>query len=45
MWREVALYARNLTNKRALIGAIDFNNRTGFVNDPRVIGVEFRADL
>ena len=43
--REVALYARNLTNKRALIGAIDFNNRTGFVNDPRVIGIEFRADL
>jgi iron complex outermembrane receptor protein len=43
--REVALYARNLTNKRALIGAIDFNNRTGFVNDPRVIGVEFRAEL
>ncbi|WP_266160677.1 TonB-dependent receptor [Dyella silvatica] len=43
--REVALYGRNLTNKRAITGAIDFNNRTAFVNDPRVIGVEFRADL
>ncbi|MFC5742316.1 TonB-dependent receptor [Dyella tabacisoli] len=43
--REVALYGRNLTNKRAITGAIDFNNRTAFVNDPRVIGVEFRAEL
>jgi iron complex outermembrane receptor protein len=43
--REIALYGRNITDKRALIGAIDFNNRTGFVNDPRVIGVEFRAEL
>ncbi|MFC4763096.1 TonB-dependent receptor [Dyella koreensis] len=43
--REVALYGRNLTNKRVITGAIDFNNRTAFVNDPRVIGVEFRADL
>ena len=43
--REVALYARNLTNKRAITGAIDFNNRTAFVNDPRIVGVEFRAEL
>ncbi len=43
--REVALYARNLTNKRAITGGIDFNNLTGFVNDPRVVGVEFRAEL
>jgi iron complex outermembrane receptor protein len=43
--REIALYGRNITNKLALTGAIDFNNRTGFVNDPRVIGVEFRAEL
>lgn len=43
--REIALFARNLTDKRAITGAIDFNNRTAFVNDPRVIGVEFRAEL
>lgn len=43
--REIALYGRNITNKLALSGAIDFNNRTGFVNEPRVIGVEFRAEL
>lgn len=43
--REIALYARNLTDKRIITGGIDFNNRTAFVNDPRIIGVEFRADL
>ncbi|TBR35958.1 MULTISPECIES: TonB-dependent receptor [Dyella] len=43
--REIALYGRNLTNKKVITGAIDFNNRTAFVNDPRVIGVEFKADL
>ena len=43
--REIALYGRNITNKQYITGAIDFNNRTAFVNDPRIIGVEFRADL
>jgi iron complex outermembrane recepter protein len=43
--REIALYGRNLTDKRAITGAIDFNNRTAFVNDPRVVGVEFRVEL
>ncbi|GAA0910341.1 TonB-dependent receptor [Rothia nasimurium] len=43
--REVALYGRNITNKRVITGGIDFNNRTAFVNDPRIIGVEFRAEL
>jgi iron complex outermembrane receptor protein len=43
--REIALYGRNITNKRAISGAIDFNNRTAFVSDPRVVGVEFRAEL
>ncbi|HEY8585145.1 MAG TPA: TonB-dependent receptor [Rhodanobacter sp.] len=43
--REIALYGRNITNKLAITGAIDFNNRTAFVNDPRIIGIEFRAEL
>ncbi|WP_413623524.1 TonB-dependent receptor [Luteibacter sp. Lutesp34] len=43
--REVALYGRNITNKKVITGGIDFNNRTAFVNDPRIIGVEFRAEL
>jgi iron complex outermembrane receptor protein len=43
--QEVALYGRNITNRRQIIGAIDFDNRTAFVNDPRVIGVEFKTEL
>jgi iron complex outermembrane receptor protein len=43
--REVALYGRNITGKEVITGAIDFNNRTAFVNDPRVVGIEFRAEL
>ena len=26
-------------------GAIDFNNLTGFINDPRIWGVQFRANF
>ena len=37
---EVALYARNITDARNVQGGIDFNNLTGFVGDPRVIGGE-----
>ncbi|TCV91185.1 iron complex outermembrane receptor protein [Luteibacter rhizovicinus] len=43
--REVALYGRNITGKQVITGGIDFNNRTAFVNDPRVVGIEFRAEL
>jgi iron complex outermembrane recepter protein len=39
--REIALYGRNITDELALVGGIDFNNLTGFVNEPRVIGLEF----
>jgi iron complex outermembrane recepter protein len=35
-----AIYARNITDEERLIGAIDFNNLTGFVNNPRTIGAE-----
>ncbi|MBL6937191.1 MAG: TonB-dependent receptor [Alphaproteobacteria bacterium] len=42
---EVALYARNLTDKANLQGGIDFNNLTGFVGDPRVIGVQLSGHL
>ena len=40
---QVAAYARNLTNKANLQGAIDFDNNTGFVSDPRVVGIEISA--
>lgn len=40
---DVALYGRNITNQIRATGAIDFNNRTGFINEPRVVGVEFKT--
>ncbi len=42
---EIALYARNITDKANLQGGIDFNNLTGFVGDPRVFGFELSAHL
>jgi iron complex outermembrane receptor protein len=42
---DVALFARNITNEANLKGGIDFNNLTGFVNEPRVIGVAARANF
>ncbi len=40
---EVAAYSRNITNHRQVIAAIDFNNLTGIVNEPRSYGVQFKA--
>ncbi|HEV8693868.1 MAG TPA: TonB-dependent receptor [Lysobacter sp.] len=40
---DVALYGRNITDEVQAVGGIDFNNLTGFINDPRIIGVEFKA--
>jgi iron complex outermembrane receptor protein len=40
---EVAVFGRNITNHIALEGAIDFDNLTGFVTDPRTWGVEVKA--
>jgi iron complex outermembrane recepter protein len=37
---DFALFARNITNNRSAVGGIDFNNLTGFVNEPRVYGAE-----
>ena len=43
--REVALYGRNITNEKAIVGGIDFNNLTGYVNEPAIWGVQFRMEL
>ncbi|WP_332773749.1 TonB-dependent receptor [Phenylobacterium sp.] len=40
---EAAVFARNITDDESLEGGIDFNNLTGFVNDPRTLGVEVKA--
>ncbi|SFH00465.1 iron complex outermembrane recepter protein [Duganella sp. CF458] len=42
---EVAAFARNITDQRRITGAIDFNNLTGFVNEPRQFGVQFKGSF
>lgn len=36
---DLAIFARNILDAENIKGGIDFNNLTGFVNEPRVIGV------
>jgi len=38
---EVAVFGRNITDEENVKGAIDFNNLTGFDNEPRIIGASF----
>jgi iron complex outermembrane receptor protein len=40
---EVAAFARNITNQIRVTGGIDFNNLTGFVNEPRIVGISISA--
>jgi len=40
---EVALFGRNITDEQNVKGGIDFNNLTGFDNEPRILGITFRA--
>jgi iron complex outermembrane receptor protein len=40
---ELAAFGRNITNQIRVVGGIDFNNLTGFINDPRTFGVQFKA--
>jgi len=42
---EIAAFGRNITNKIVAVGGIDFNNLTGFINDPRTFGVQFKAQF
>ncbi|MVZ96265.1 TonB-dependent receptor [Sphingorhabdus sp. IMCC26285] len=37
---DVAGFVRNITNDTSAVGGIDFNNLTGFVNEPRIYGLE-----
>ncbi len=41
---EIAVFGRNITDEENLKGAIDFNNNTGFDNEPRIWGVTFRKN-
>jgi iron complex outermembrane recepter protein len=40
---DAAAYVRNITNQVRVVGGIDFNNLTGFINEPRSFGVAFKA--
>ena len=42
---EIAAFSRNITNKVVTVGALDFDNNTGYINDPRVFGVQFRSNF
>ncbi|WP_159977625.1 MULTISPECIES: TonB-dependent receptor [unclassified Novosphingobium] len=42
---EVAAFARNITNQIRVVGAIDFNNLTAMLNEPRIIGGEVRFNF
>jgi len=42
---EIAAFGRNITDEHNVKGAIDFNNLTGFVNEPRIVGVEFKKSF
>ena len=37
---DVAAYCRNCTNQIRAIGGIDFENTTGMINDPRIVGAQ-----
>ena len=40
---EVAVFGRNITDQTRIVGGIDFNNLTGFLNEPRTLGLEVTA--
>jgi len=42
---QLAVFGRNITDEENVKGAIDFNNLTGFVNEPRIWGVSFSASF
>jgi iron complex outermembrane receptor protein len=42
---DLALYGRNITDEVQSVGAIDFNNLTGILNEPRTYGVQFKMNF
>ena len=42
---EAAAFVRNIANQIRVVGGIDFNNLTGFINEPRTFGVSFKANF
>lgn len=42
---DVSAFVRNITGDTSAVGGIDFNNLTGFVNEPRIWGFEIGFDF
>ncbi len=42
---EAVAFVRNISNQIRVVGGIDFNNLTGFINEPRTFGVSFKANF
>jgi iron complex outermembrane recepter protein len=42
---DISAFVRNITSDTSAVGGIDFNNLTGFVNEPRIWGVELGFDF
>jgi iron complex outermembrane recepter protein len=42
---EAAIFGRNITNQIRVVGGIDFNNLTGFINEPRTWGAQIKASF
>ena len=42
---QVSAFVRNLFDEQQTIGAVDFNNNTGIVNEERYIGAEFKVNF
>jgi iron complex outermembrane receptor protein len=42
---EATAFVRNIANQIRVVGGIDFNNLTGFINEPRTFGVSFKANF
>jgi iron complex outermembrane receptor protein len=42
---QASIFGRNITDEVKAVGGIDFNNLTGFINEPRTYGAEFRINF
>jgi iron complex outermembrane receptor protein len=42
---DASVFVRNILDEDALTGGIDFNNLTGFINEPRTYGAQLRWDF
>ncbi len=42
---DFAVFGRNVLDEQVLVGGIDFNNQTGFINEPNRWGIELRKNF